>query len=199
MYKFVKIKTSYLSEKLPNIYWALWVASMQSLRDYLRVQSPLFVRAYFDLKSNLCLGNHPVGKYQEALNSLFIGEELSDRVQAKQKSFLYDLEFILDKYIRPKSEALKRGKVLLINSTGVGFCYYNPTFHNILDVKLSDKIEFPDEGNLIKVSRWEGGSHWYVRIGQYDLPEKYTTYKAALKAGQNYSESQIKNKGVVKR
>ena len=183
-YKFVKIKADYLGDT-DNAYWALLVENMSDLFYYFEVKNPQLVKAYFEIKKKKHAG-HCIGNEQIAVETLFITDHCC-------KTVIDDIFLISDTFSKPKIHEIMRGNKIIINPSGIGFCRFDGKYHTILKRIESDDFNFPCDVNYddIIVRQWEGGKHWYVRVGQYDLPNKYITYESGLNAGKEYLNKKL--------
>jgi hypothetical protein len=103
---------------------------------------------------------------------------------------IIDDALILDEFLQGYIKCFK-DKGHIIVSPNNSFRFMDDSFQ-ILDTKISEKLRFPatSERDII-VKQWEGGKHWYVRVGNYDLPDKYFSYESGLKAGQQYLKESL--------
>jgi len=183
-YKFIKIKANYLGDK-DNTYWALLVENMIDLFRYFEAKNPQLVKAYFEIKKKKSFG-HCIGNEQVAVETLFIADNNS-------KTVADDIIIISDTFSKPKIREIINGNKLIINPSGIGFCRFDEKYHTILQTIESDDFNFPcnvDYDDII-VKQWQNGKHWYVRVGQYDLPDKYFSYELGFKAGKEYLERKL--------
>jgi len=203
MFKFVKVKANYLS-KNNDTYWALFVENLMDLHLYLMAKNPQLVGSYHKIKSrnlksqmgfekSLEEQKVPTNVVAVPTGHCMSPEELAVEtlfsIDRGHKGVVEDILCLHDTFSKPKLDCIKRGEKLLINPSGIGFCPYNEDYHTILETRQSNTMNFPDDiltESDIRVNRWEGGTHWYVRVGQHDLPDKYSTYESGYKAGKQY-------------
>ncbi|KKM23971.1 hypothetical protein LCGC14_1609770 [marine sediment metagenome] len=176
MFKFAHIKYNYLrGEKA----WQLLVEDVTDLLRYMEVTSGADVKDYFELKRRT--------KKRIHLNTkLEMFRSLITSCKTERKTCIDDLNIISDTIFKPKLKAILRGKKLLINSVG-GWCWLDNERMEVLEIITNDKFVYPYYSEKdIKINRWENGTHWYVRIGNYDMPEKFIEYDDAKEAGRKY-------------
>ena len=70
-------------------------------------------------------------------------------------------------------------------------------FYHIVDTVYKDSLTFPDEErpslNEVRYIQWDGGEHWYAKIGKLDITDKdnnqkWNTKEEAKKAAEWYIE-----------
>jgi hypothetical protein len=111
-----------------------------------------------------------------------------------------DLAHLSDVFSKPKIRMVLEGKKLLINSSGIGFCPFSEKHHKIIEVMKRKDYNFPTHTLTekdIKITKWEGGRHWYVKVGQHQLDDKFNTYDYAFDQGKKFL-NKIKRKSNVK-
>jgi len=187
MFKFVKVAASYLNNES---YWALLIETPLDLFEYFDAKSPQLIRAYFELKHKHTkygdrLGHYVSNNEEYAVHNLFIRDH-------GNKTMADDICTISDAFNKTKLDLVLAGEKLLINPTGIGFCWFDPKYHTILEQCEKSDFVFPCEMTEkdIIVKQWENGTHWYVRVGNYDLPDRYNTYEAGMAAGKKYLEKE---------
>jgi len=176
MFKFAHIKYNYLRGETA---WQLLVEDVTDLLRYMEVTSGADVKDYFELKRRT--------KKRIHLNTkLEMFRSLITSCKTERKTCIDDLNIISDTIFKPKLKAILRGKKLLINSVG-GWCWLDNERMEVLEIITNDKFVYPYYSEKdIKINRWENGTHWYVRIGNYDMPEKFIEYDDAKEAGRKY-------------
>lgn len=180
-FKFVLIEASYLNNER---YWVLFIEDFEDLFNYFEQSSPKYIKAYFELKNKKHRLGHCSTSYQSVIESIFLYNDDKNR-----KSIVDDVFLMSDTIQGTKIKYLLRGHTLLINSTRMGFCNFDAKNHKI--IKRVNKIDFNFPTSTltkkdIKITKWERGTHWYIRIGQHDLGEKFIDYKQAKKAGDKF-------------
>ena len=185
-FKFVLIEVSYLSN---GQYWFLLIENLMGLMNYYEKISPALVENYFKLKPGKP-GGHPDTKEQEAIFAMFFKDIGS-------KGVIDDMFHISDCMLKNKTDMILKGEKLLINSTGIGYCNFNKKFHKIIKIVESNNyLQLNLTEKDINITKWNGGKHYYLRIGTQDFG-KFATVKMAEKVGKEKLDELI-NIGLEK-
>ena len=170
--------------------WYLLLDTKDTFYAFINQRAKDLVKHYLNLKENVDEnqsdryknGNH-ICNEDEAL----IANRLS--LDDTRKSVVDDcriLDGMLEGYITCFSMLKK-----IIVSPNNSFRNMDDTFQ-ILDSREVKGIIFPTTSEEdISVKRWANGSHWYVRVGNYDLPNKFVTYEDGLNAGKRLLKNEI--------
>lgn len=185
MFKFIfceyKIHPKVL-EKYAN--WFLLVDSNEALNGFLESRSNKLVRSYFDLKMRRNEpGNNVSGHYVGADENL-IG--LTMEAHPERKGIVDDSK-ILDGFLWVYVKGFVDKGHIIVSSNVMSWRHMDETF-NILREEQREELVFPQEFSEkdIVVKQWPNGKHWYVRVGNYDLKDKYNTYEEGMSEGRKY-------------
>ena len=139
MFKFVLVKADYLGPT-DNSYWALFIENLEDLFSYFEVKTPQLLQAYWEIKSKAIKGieGHFTSIEQKAIAPLF------ERPN-KNKTLTDDVLLIDDKLNQPKLKAVLAGHKLLINPSGIGFCFYDEKYHTLLERRSSTTFVLPED------------------------------------------------------
>lgn len=163
-------------------YWFLYIENYMDLHRYFEQQQPKMVKQYFEIKKKKKFG-HCTSDIERAVETVFMVNNNN------RKTLLDDLYHISDIFSKPKIKMVMDGKKLLINPTGIGFCPYNEKTHTIIKVVEKEDYNFPDimlDDTDIKISKWEGGKHWYIKIGNHQMDGRFNTYEYAKDASTEF-------------
>lgn len=172
LYKFVLVEATYLNNER---YWALFIEDIKDLFHYFEQSSPKMIQAYFDIKKRSYSG-HYTSNEERAIGALF------DYNDSNRKTFVDDIIHISDKIQGTKIKHVLKGEKLLVNCSGIGFIPYNKKYHTIIEIVKRKDYNFPTHTLTkedIEIKKWEGGKHYYVKIGNHQLEGKFNTIKYA--------------------
>ncbi|MFA6000157.1 MAG: hypothetical protein WC783_04260 [Candidatus Paceibacterota bacterium] len=179
-YRFVKIKENGL-----DYGWMLEVATLEELIDWFKVHCNSIARGIIDfmrsedfekvihgevlppINPKKIANHHHV---ETAYGSLAYMYTSLDGLNDEPKKFKYlDMVDRLTKKVTDhKLQCLLEGYTLYINKVGGWFPKKKPL--NNLGEIISEELIFPEYTEAdIKITQWEGGKHFYAKIGDMDV------------------------------
>lgn len=201
MYKFVLIKNGYIPNSKP--YWMLLLDNKESTQKYLySIRLKNLVDTYWKLKSNIIKNEnknnlfHFTSKDEVALYNSIISIE-------NRETMVDDLQIIEDKFIFPLMKIFNGGNHLLIHPNKSWMIKTDNI--EILKTVEKNEFEFPAEQlteedmiKRIKITKWEGGKHYYAKLGEEEIRDssgniKWNTYARALEVTKTYITEKLKN------
>ena len=189
IFKFVLVEALYLNNER---YWALFIESPNDLMNYCMKMDKSLGEAYFKIKKDKFYRREYGNTNEEHIIDVLFAVNNNNR-----KTFVDDLNHISSAQ-KLKWDMILKGKKILINSTLFGFCPYNPKTQKIIQTVKRKVLIFPSNTlseKDIKVTKWEGGKHWYVKIGQHQMENKFNTYDYAL--GKKFLKKVIWNENAT--
>jgi len=186
MFKFVKIKAHDNKD-----YWYLLLDTKESFDLFIKQRSNDLVKSYMHIKElyaknpMLARDGHFDTPDENVISFLL---HLKDETEPR-KTIVDDCK-VLDSLLNGYHHMFTIYGTILINKNNG--CQTLDKDMNILETRIREGILFPSEAieeKDIKVSQWVGGKHWYVRVGGYDLPDKYFSYEKGFEAGKKYLEA----------
>ena len=188
MYKFIYAKHK-IHPKCEqwNEQWYLLLDNLESLHGFIQYRQRRLVKVYMDLKRRRNADGVNVSKHYSGMDENLIGLTMECREDRKT---IVDDAMILDSFLETYNKVFMKEGHVLINPNMFSCRWMDETFSIVKTVSKDDML-FPDvtlTQKDIKCNQWPNGNHWYVRVGEYDLPEKYSTYKRGMEAGKKYLE-----------
>lgn len=175
--KFVLIKDPY-----HDPYWMALISTQQELVDWYKYQ-PHARDGAADIFRNVTKGSHAT----TAIGHYF---EFKKRFGLPLPGAIGLAEIMSEMLYEPKAYALLEGPIL-INAYG-SFCGLDDGYHEIIDEREGSYDEWPgiDIKQEAKYMQWEGGKHWYAKIGPLDVVvdgrQKWNTKRQAEKAVRRF-------------
>uniref|UniRef100_A0A6M3K6E1 Uncharacterized protein n=1 Tax=viral metagenome TaxID=1070528 RepID=A0A6M3K6E1_9ZZZZ len=165
--------------------WFLYLDDKDSFEKFINKRGYELVRAYMNLKVNVSKDNpfrYKNGGHISNVDESTIANILYlDDTRKTTADDCKHLDKLLSGY---RMLFISKGHVLVNHNNG---CRYMDDSFQILETRISKEIIFPTCSEKdITVKQWEGGKHWYVRVGNYDLSDKYNTYQSGFEAGKKY-------------
>jgi hypothetical protein len=158
--------------------WYLLLDTKDSLMAYLEARNKQMLRSYWGMKKQPCRAGHYPTYEQNIIDTVMY---LTNR-----KSIVDDAA-VLDRFLSGYIKVFQLyGKVLINKNNG---CRHMDDTFVILKTEQRNGIIFPTEALTEKdiiVAQWEGCKHWYVRVGNFDLPGRWFSYKEGMDAGRRY-------------
>jgi len=178
MYKFIYAKHK-IHPKCEETYigWYLLIDNIDSLMDFIDYRKRKLVKVYFDLKNRK---SEKGGHYFSADQTLIgITMEHTERKTITDDANV--LDSLTDGYVRFYNAKEK----FVVNPNCFSYRDIDDTFE-ILETYSSKELVFPNKYTEkdIVVQQWMNGKHWYVRVGNYDLKDKFITYEKGYEAGK---------------
>ena len=178
MYKFALVEVSYLKNEQ---YWFLLIEGVSSLLDYLKVSNKRIFEGYFKLKMKRETGTHMCSDEELAAYAALMNNP--------SETIVGDLQTITNALVKPKIDMVMKGLKLLVNSTNIGFCPFDPKYHKILEIAERDELISPIiMKSDIRITRWPNGAHYYLRIGAQDFGKFSTVEEAEDRAKLEFSK-----------
>lgn len=190
MFKFAKIKNNYVPKSEP--YWMCMLDNPDNFMSYMKIRMTKLNEDYTKLKQRLAdwkkksesnVGYHRFDEDKDGLgvntNMHFASKEeiiinATLRNNPNRKSVVDDIFILSDKIIYPLQKAFFNGNIIFVNAVG-GWLTKTDKIE-VLETIEKDTFEFPKEGksrkeyiDMIKIVKWEGGNHYYARIGHEDV------------------------------
>lgn len=173
------------------IGWYLEIKSYKELLEYkLTAEKSILNRTFADEFSVIqaeAAGwkQHPANRLNEAIHTL---------MNVRDCGWMDICSKITIEGFRNQKKCLEEGYQLYFNSSLMGYMIdKDGEDYLTLDEYTSDKIMFPDYKDA-KFTQWDGGKHWYVRVGNIDIYDKdgnmkWNTRKEAEEALEWYKGS----------
>jgi len=125
---------------------------------------------------------HKKNHYNTAYGQILLFEAKKQFALGKKVGLISLIEFLSKTLLEDKTKQLNKGIILYINKAG-GYSPECKSFEEIDFVK-KDECIFPEcTENDIKILQWDGGKHWYAKLGGTDVvvdgKQKWKTYDQA--------------------
>ena len=104
--------------------------------------------------------------------------------KCRETTFLDSMNSLNNKLISGQLEKLVEGNIVLINCNG-GWTHDTQDRHRytVLQIKQTDNLVYPHKNiEDVRYIKWEGGSHWYAKIGNIDIVDSKGNQKWNTKA-----------------
>ena len=195
------MKTNYLFYKImdksfPTMgkWWVLVINTPKRLVKYQESKSKRIIGSYFKAKAKLRNCQH-LNEEEFVLSKML---EFRDN----RKTMIDDINILTDTMISPMTRFFLDGKIPLINPVG-GYRFLDKTV-KVLDEFERAEMVWPDDTNLdIKVSRWPEGTHYYAKVGKYDVQDeegnvKWATHKQAKTEAKKFL-NKLETNGITRK
>jgi len=173
MYHFVKF----------NKTWYLKPESTQDIIDHFKkICGREFKEGFEDYINNVIVRKNPITgePYLYSMNhssSTWRNAVELCEMKLKGQNWLKGATSLEDKTFKDRLEMFAKGKAIYFTD-GLPYycCNVHPTYE---EEKWSEKLEYPYEFQYdeVRFLQWEGGRHWYAKIGSIDIVDKYGRQK----------------------
>ena len=168
--------------------WVLKITSLQQLFEYYVLTKPTIIQEAFkdflETTSKEVQRDHFTNPITSAAVML---AQIEFNSGGKDRSFIDALTDLLSKVERNQMSSLAKGEILYIRNIG-SYVPEDGTRYDILQYFESDKLVFPQSS--VRFIQWDGGTHWYAKIGNTDIvvdgEQKWDSKKEAQSAVQKY-------------
>ena len=175
MYHFVKI----------NNTWYLKVESEKDIKDHFnKIMRREFEDGFNDYKDNIKVikdrdGKPKVWSATHATTQWRIGVELL--MSIKGMSWLEASNELEQKTYNDRIKLFEKGRHIYL-ANGLSYMSF-PNEQEIDEEKWLEELIYPYELNYenVRILQWPGGKHWYAKIDNIDICDKYDNYKWSSK------------------
>jgi hypothetical protein len=171
--KFVKIKDLVQKKE----YWLLQINNLKDFKEFKLKQN--FVDEGIKDFNNDRHPDTPIGSFLD----------VTSRINQRK---ILDPMPLINNVFNTMETYVKNGEILLINP----FMGYRIQDKNdiIIDIAIKDVFIFPiNKENSLRIISWEGGKHFYVKVGNIDVvvdqDQKWNSEEEARKAGIYFMEN----------
>jgi hypothetical protein len=173
MYHFVKF----------NSTWYLKPECLQDVIDHFtKICGREFKQGFEDFRDNTRIRVSSVDghRYLDSMNhsSSHWRNAVELEMKMKDKSWLDAATSLEERTYQDRIKTFLVGKPIYLTN---GLAYYPPIEHPKYDEeKWSEELVYPFEYNYdeVRFLQWPDGKHWYAKIGNIDICDKYGNYKS---------------------
>lgn len=191
-YKFVKVERINPSENDHSV-WYFSPDSIEQIKEHWRKYPASVIRegsrkVAHRIFENGKLGvSHATNEFEEAIQRIHPFTEnflISDMVQIENIAY----NNRINDFVQGRTIYLTKGMPVVTIDT---------RFYHIIGEVYKDELTFPDEERPsiteVRYIQWDGGEHWYAKIGNLDIVDinnnqKWNTKEEARKAAEWYIE-----------
>jgi len=179
-----KINNDILPKENRKAYWALSITMQNELIDYWKIKRlPEFEKGktQYKVRKNARLIH---GHYTDEIAILI--DHINTIGEYSFGADFFKIDKLKEKMYKTQVKALNEYKELYINPAG-GY-QYETNSHKIqcLDEICKNILEFPITKDNIRIIKWPGGKHYYIKINNEDViienRQKWNTRKEAEEA-----------------
>ena len=176
MYHFVKfnnnwyLKPEILQDVIDHFKKICGREFKEGFEDY---KDNVVVRTDFNGKKYLYSMNHSSSHWRNAIDL---------QMKINGKSWIENACSLEDKTYQDRIKRFLSGKLIYLSD---GLAYYPPIEEPTYDKEVwKETLEYPYEYqyNDVRFIKWSGGYHWYVKIGNIDISDKWGNYKFSDKS-----------------
>ena len=107
------------------------------------------------------------------------------------------LVYIENEALRSRIDGFAKGYIQYLTKE-MTILMNNDETQEIVEKVMKNKLVYPDEDNMVledvRFIKWEGGEHWYAKIGKIDIIDEYKNQKWNTKEeAENAAKWYIKN------
>lgn len=207
MYKFVRYEQKDADGQTFRSDWMFVPQSLKDIEDFHKNYTLSICNKEFKdcLKSVSKYANHPWLKNSEKKffngshpESVFqVGLQNKLWFSMGDKSWIEEAnDMVVDLY-NNRVKSFNKGYVLMYSSDGLVSVPQIENLNKIIEVKYMIDVEFPKlerpNESSIKIIKWPGGTHYYAKVGNYDVVingvQKWNTEYGARNAAKQFINS----------
>lgn len=183
MYTFLKIQLKKFKD-FPT-EWVLKIDNTCTLIDYLTEHRGYIIeKALMEEVTSIKERTHVTDSVAPAVSQI---------AMATGDSFVNVLSRMEGDVASGMCKILDDDNILYVKPNG-SYCFdtKDHKLYTILETRKSERFVFPYNKDDVKIEKWPGGVHWYVKVGNISLEidgkSKWNTYDAAKRASVKFLE-----------
>lgn len=162
VYKFVKLKNGMLEYN-----WMIVLDSIDMLNSFMNIVQKGIIKDGLEILMKKNRIGHSTQQWESAVEIM---------AAAKNISLIESSCELEIKVYQSRLHSILKYGCMYVNESGGGFPHTDGV--EIVDEIIKDKLVFPEYSiKDICVKRWEGGKHYYAKIGNSDVIDKHGNQK----------------------